>query len=111
MRNSIFILSLLMLIFSCGKEIATAIATSPSNLTTAPWRETRHSIDPAATNSEKDALCNSEFGSDYIAGTATEFSGYSNGIYTTGIVIANQSTIFANSSGGTGNYSLFCIHK
>ena len=116
MKNSIFILSLVMLIYSCGKEIANAIASSPSNVTTAPWRGSRTKIEATASNSEKDSICISEFGSDYVSGTNTEYLGYSQntsaiGHGSPGITVANSDEYFANYFPHPGPFSVFCIHK
>lgn len=108
MKNLFFVLSLLMFIFSCGKEIASAVASNPSNTTTAPWRFTRGTISSDVTNSEKDLLCVSEFGSDYVAGTSHEF--YSVVVNVVGYtVVANRTNVINANSVMTD--SVFCFHK
>ena len=119
MRNSIFILGLLMLIFSCGKEIATAIASSPSNLSTAPWRMTRVDLPYQSDIVIKDGLCVSEFGTDYVTGTYAEYMGYAQSTSVALVSDLNHPFGAGASSSGDGSppvytpltASVFCIHK
>lgn len=114
MKHSIFILGLIMLIYSCGKEIASAIASNPSNLTTAPWRTTRGTIASDSTNTLKDKFCVSEFGADYVVGSTHEAMVL--GTYTSTGSSINPTLGVSDfdqpiTGGGIGPVRLFCIHK
>ncbi len=114
MKNSVFILGLIMLIYSCGKDLASAIASNPSNTTTAPWRVTRASVSSDVTNAVKDQSCVSEFGSDYMAGNTIEANGMVR--WTVNGTSVNLALCVANydrslSSGAIDPVPVFCIHK
>ena len=118
MNNRLFWLGLIMLIISCGKQISSAIASSPSNTTTAPWRITRTTIASNASLADKDSLCINEFGSDFITGTDVEVIGYMN--YALPVVTTGNNPISSFDTAGNRGYSygnaetvgrLFCIHK
>lgn len=120
MKNTVFILGLIMLIYSCGKDIANAIATVPSNVTSAAWRQTRSKIAFTATDQEKDQRCEAEFGSDFVAGTVFELQGFMGWNYTPRMVTAlfepGMYGSMCDSNGVCTNHtpdptSIFCIHK
>ena len=111
------ILSLVTLLISCGKDIASAIA-SDTNSKTAPWRISRTEAQFMASTVEKDAVCKNEFGDSYMMGTSEEARGLgvivsSNASSADGVErrSTSPSVYNANNINAVGTAPVFCIKE
>ena len=112
-QNLIFVFSIIMLIYSCGKDISNAVASSGSP--TAPWRITRGEIAYSSTIAQKDAICSSEFGADFIVGRYKEGVAYLGnsmaGVNMSDGEFRSTPISYDGSTTLTDTDSVFCIRK